>query len=161
MLVTDYTTKIKEIYDTLGSINVTVDEDEMLQICLSGLAHQYGPIQITICTREKPSSFIDLQSMLMVEENHTRTTRNASSDSQMLYTEAGWPLVVVEEVDRLTPMAFEMSRCRKQGTITIKNPPQEGGVILAPGVVRVDRLLVLWQERPQRRQMFEEVGRFR
>ena len=30
MLVTDYTTKIKEICDALGSINVTVDEDEML-----------------------------------------------------------------------------------------------------------------------------------
>ena len=30
MLVTEYTTKIKEIYDTLGSIEVTVDEDEMV-----------------------------------------------------------------------------------------------------------------------------------
>ena len=38
MSVTDYTTKIKEIYDALGSINVTVDEDEMVQICLRGLS---------------------------------------------------------------------------------------------------------------------------
>ena len=38
MLVTDYTTKIKEICDALGSINVTFDEDEMVQICLDGLA---------------------------------------------------------------------------------------------------------------------------
>ena len=30
MSVTDYTTKIKEIYDALGSINVTVDKDEMV-----------------------------------------------------------------------------------------------------------------------------------
>ena len=30
MSVTDYTTKIKEICDALGSINVTVDEEEMV-----------------------------------------------------------------------------------------------------------------------------------
>ena len=38
MSLIDYTTKIKEIYDLLDSINVTVDEDEMVQICLGGLA---------------------------------------------------------------------------------------------------------------------------
>ena len=54
MTMTDYTTKIKEIFDALGSINVTVDEDELVHICLSGLAPRYGPIQIVICTREKP-----------------------------------------------------------------------------------------------------------
>mgnify|MGYP002775570664 CR=1 FL=1 len=50
MSVTDYTTKIKQICDALGSINVTVDEDEMVQICLGGLAQRYGPIRTTICT---------------------------------------------------------------------------------------------------------------
>ena len=28
MMVIEYTTKIKEIYDALGSINVTMEEDE-------------------------------------------------------------------------------------------------------------------------------------
>ena len=42
MVVTNYTTKIKEICDVLGSINVTVEEDEMVQIYLGGLAHRYG-----------------------------------------------------------------------------------------------------------------------
>ena len=64
--VTDYTTKVKEIGDALGSINVIVDEDEMVQICLDGLAQRYGPIRTAICTREKPPSFFNLQSMLMV-----------------------------------------------------------------------------------------------
>ena len=41
MSVIDYTTKIKKIYDTMGSINVTVEEDEMVQICLRGLAYRY------------------------------------------------------------------------------------------------------------------------
>ena len=34
----DYTTKIKEICDALRSINVMVEEDEMVQIYLDGLA---------------------------------------------------------------------------------------------------------------------------
>ena len=40
MSVIDYITKMKEICDALGSINVMVDKDEMVQICLGGLAHK-------------------------------------------------------------------------------------------------------------------------
>ena len=69
MSITDYTPKMKEICDTLDSINVTVDEDEMVQICIGGLAQRYGPIWTTICSQEKPLSFFDLELMLMVEEN--------------------------------------------------------------------------------------------
>ena len=42
--MTNYTTKIKEICEALGFINVMVDEDEMVQIYLGGLAQRYGPI---------------------------------------------------------------------------------------------------------------------
>ena len=38
MSVTDYTTKIKDICKVLGSINVAVNKDEMVQIYLGGLA---------------------------------------------------------------------------------------------------------------------------
>ena len=34
MSVSDYIVKIKSICDSLGSINVNVDEDEMVQVCL-------------------------------------------------------------------------------------------------------------------------------
>ena len=34
----DYSLKIKEIYDSLGSINGTLEEDEMVEVCLRGLA---------------------------------------------------------------------------------------------------------------------------
>ena len=91
MSVTDYTTKINEICNVLGSINVTVDKDEMVQICLSGLAQRYGPIQTVIYTQEKPPSFFNLQSMLMVEENHASGSRTTQSDNQMLYIEADRP----------------------------------------------------------------------
>ena len=81
MTVTDYTTKIKEICDALGSINVTADEDEMIQICLSGLAQRYKPIQTTICTRQKAPPFFDLQSMLMVEENYIGASKSVERTS--------------------------------------------------------------------------------
>ena len=37
MSVADYTTKIKEICNSLASVNVNVEEDEMVQVCLDGL----------------------------------------------------------------------------------------------------------------------------
>ena len=43
MRVTDYTTKIKEICDALESINVIVDKDKMVQICLGGLEVRADP----------------------------------------------------------------------------------------------------------------------
>ena len=42
MSITTYTLKIKELCDSLGLINVNVDDDEMVQICLRGLAPQFG-----------------------------------------------------------------------------------------------------------------------
>ena len=75
MFVTDYNTKIKEICSALGSINMMVDEDKMVQICLDGLTQRS-----TICTLEKPLSFFDLQSMLMVEENHMSGLRTTQLD---------------------------------------------------------------------------------
>ena len=42
MYITSYTIKIKELCDLLGSISLNVDDDEMLQICLGGLAPRFG-----------------------------------------------------------------------------------------------------------------------
>ena len=42
MSVTDYTLRIKDLCDSLGSINVTVDDDEIVHICLGSLAQKYG-----------------------------------------------------------------------------------------------------------------------
>ena len=36
--ITSYTLKIKELCDALGSIDVVIDDSEMVQICLGGLA---------------------------------------------------------------------------------------------------------------------------
>ena len=77
--------KIKEHCDSLGSISVNVDDDEMVQICLGGLTPRFSAMRTVVLAREKPPSFFDLQSMLLVEENHVRTRSNAS-EGHMLYT---------------------------------------------------------------------------
>ena len=48
MSVTDYTAKIKSICDSLGSINVNIDEEEMVQVCLGGLAQRFNPLRTAI-----------------------------------------------------------------------------------------------------------------
>ena len=88
MLVIDYKTKIEEICDSLSSINVMADEEEMVQICLGGLAPKYKLIWTTIYTREKLPSFFDLESMILVEENHIGVSMTMHTDRKMLYTKA-------------------------------------------------------------------------
>ena len=70
MSIGNYTLKIKELCDALGSINVSIDDKEMVQICLGGLAPQFGAIRSVVLARENPPSFFDLQSLLLVKENH-------------------------------------------------------------------------------------------
>ena len=60
MSVSDYTAKIKSICDSLGSININIDEDEMVQVCLGGLAQRLNPLRTTILARESPLSFFNL-----------------------------------------------------------------------------------------------------
>ena len=85
MSVLDYTAKIKSICDSLGSININVDEDEIVQVCLGNLAQRFNPLRTTIVARETPPSFINLQSMLLVEENHVQTKTN-TSEGQMFFS---------------------------------------------------------------------------
>ena len=85
MSVSDYTAKLKSICDSLGSINVTIDEDEMVQVCLGGLAQRFNSLRTTILARDTPPSFFNLQSMLLVEENHVQTKTN-TSEGQMFFS---------------------------------------------------------------------------
>ena len=70
MSITGYTLKIKELCDALGSIDVVIDDNEMVQIWLGNLAPRFNTMRTTILTRENTPSFFDLQSILLVEENH-------------------------------------------------------------------------------------------
>ena len=87
--IDNYTLKIKELCDALRSINVNIDDNEMVQICLSGLTPRFGAIRSVVLARENPLSFFDLQSMVLVEENHVRTRIKVEEEDK----------VVEEEVD--------------------------------------------------------------
>ena len=51
MLVLDCTSKIKDICDALGFINATMDEDEMVKVCLREFAQMFESFQTVICTK--------------------------------------------------------------------------------------------------------------
>ena len=87
----DYTSKIKDICDSLASIDVKIEEGEMVQVCLGGLASKFGAFRTAVCTRENTPSFFDLQSMLLIEENHAGASTSTHTDNKMLYTEGDRP----------------------------------------------------------------------
>ena len=87
----DYTSKIKEVSDFLASINVNVEEDKMMQVCLGGLTSKFGAFQMAVCTRENMPSFFELQSMFLLEENHSGASTSTHIDNKMLYMEANRP----------------------------------------------------------------------
>ena len=79
MSITSYTLKIKDLCDSLNSICVNVEDG------LSGLTPWFNTMTTIVLDGGKPPSFFDLQSMLLVEENHVRTRSNAS-EGHMLST---------------------------------------------------------------------------
>ena len=107
----------------------------MVQICLSCIPQRFMWIRTTICAREKPSSFFDLQSMLMVEENHASESRTTQSDSRMMYTDANRPS---------RRGGCDQSACngggRQEQERRHRKPTSKGW----------HRMLVLWQKGPQR-----------
>ena len=58
--VANYTSKIKDICDSLASIDVYIEESEMVQVCLGGFASKFGAFRTAVCTRENTPSFFDL-----------------------------------------------------------------------------------------------------
>ena len=87
MSITGYTLRIMGLCDALGLINVVIDDEEMVQLCLGGLAPRFSSIRSSILARENTPSLLDLQSILLVEENHVRQRSNAP-EGQMLYNQS-------------------------------------------------------------------------
>ena len=85
MSLSDYTAKIKSICDSFSSININIEEDEMVQMCLGSLTQRFDPIRMEILARDNPHSFFNLQSMLLVEENHVQT-KSKTSEGQMFFS---------------------------------------------------------------------------
>ena len=93
MSVNDYALKIKSICESLASINVTVDDDDKVEVCLRGLGPQYKAFRTSIQTRENIPTFADLVSMLIIEEKNlgedTSSQSKGNSEQQVFYSNTG------------------------------------------------------------------------
>jgi hypothetical protein len=89
--VADYTLKINEICESLASVDVNIDDSEKVHSCLGGLASKFRAFRTAVCTRETTPSFFDLQSMLLVEENHVGASTSTHTERKMLYMEGERP----------------------------------------------------------------------
>jgi len=68
MTINEYTLKIKGIAESLASINVSVDDDDLVSVCLNGLGKEYKPFKTSVTVRENVPNFRELISMLIMEE---------------------------------------------------------------------------------------------
>jgi hypothetical protein len=85
MSINEYSLKIKGIVESLASINVFVDDDDLVNACLNGLGKEYKPFKTSIIVRENVPNFRDLVSMLIVEEktlNEDCSTQNKNNVEQ-------------------------------------------------------------------------------
>ncbi len=57
MSINEYSLKIKGIVESLASINVFVDDDDLVSFCLNGLGKEYKPFKTSIIVRENVPNF--------------------------------------------------------------------------------------------------------
>jgi hypothetical protein len=93
MSINEYSLKIKGIVESLASINVFVDGDDLVSVCLNGFGKEYKPFKSSIIVRENVPNFRDLVSMLIVEEktlNEDCSTQNKNNvEQQAFYSNVG------------------------------------------------------------------------
>jgi len=89
MSINEYALKIKGIVESLASINVPVDDDDLVSVCLNGLGKEYKPFKTSVIVRENVPNFRDLISMLIVEEktlSEDSTVQNQNVEQQAFYS---------------------------------------------------------------------------
>jgi len=88
MSINEYSLKIKGIVESLASINVSVDDDDLVSVCLNGLGKEYKPFKTSIIVKDNVPNFWDLVSMLIVEEktlNEDCSTQNKNNVEQQAF----------------------------------------------------------------------------
>jgi hypothetical protein len=82
MSINEYSLKIKGIVESLASINVSMDDDDLVIVYLNELEKEYKLFKTSITVRENVPNFRDLVSMLIVEEktlNEDYSTQNKNN----------------------------------------------------------------------------------
>jgi hypothetical protein len=57
MSTNEYSLKIKGIVESVASINVSVDDDDLVGICVNGLGKEYKPLKTSITIKENVPNF--------------------------------------------------------------------------------------------------------
>jgi hypothetical protein len=88
MSINEYSLKIKGIVQSLASINVSLDDDDLVSVCLNGLGKECKPFKTSIIVKENVPNFRDLVSMLIVEQktlNEDCSTQNKNNVEQQAF----------------------------------------------------------------------------
>ncbi|MCO5574595.1 hypothetical protein L7F22_028383 [Adiantum nelumboides] len=64
----DYILKIKALCESLSSIGVVVDDDDKVEACIRCLGNAYKQFKTSIRTRKNIIHFLELSSLLVIEE---------------------------------------------------------------------------------------------
>ncbi len=90
MSINEYSLKIKGIVESLASINVSMDNDDLVSVCLNGLGKEYKPFKTSITVKENVPNFQDLVLMLIIEKktlNEDCSTQNKNNiEHQAFYS---------------------------------------------------------------------------
>ena len=165
MWVTNYTLKIKELCNSLVLINVNIENDEMVQICVGGLAPWFGTIKVSILARENPldppfSTFNQFYSSkkIMSDQGAMRQMVKCSTPSQtrkedwVKETEVDWD--EVGKVNRPKNMSHTIRLGTHQGG-SIEGEPS----CWTKSLKQHDQMQVLWKAWSLRRRVSKEDTR--
>ena len=94
LCINDYALKIKGIVESLGSIGITVDDDDVVGAMLEGLGDAYSNFKSSMNTRDDIPGLTELTSMLIREEKNlglapSSSQNRNSSDQQAFYSSRG------------------------------------------------------------------------
>ena len=91
--INKYALKIKHIVEALGSIQVAVEDDDIVRACLDGLGDDYKTFKSSMNTRDDIPKFTDLISMLILEEKNlgldASSSQGKTKPEQAFYSNSG------------------------------------------------------------------------
>ncbi|MCO5564511.1 hypothetical protein L7F22_018172 [Adiantum nelumboides] len=94
MSINDYASKIKTVTNSLGSIGVTVDDSDVVDVTLEGLGIEYKNFKSSMKTIADVPNFTELTTMLICEEKSldlgaSSSQSNINFDQQAFYSNRG------------------------------------------------------------------------
>jgi hypothetical protein len=87
MNINDYSTKVKNLVDSLASITTFVDDEDLMFVTLNGLGKNYSQFRTSIAVRETFFDFQDLITLLISEKMRiVGTSSNGGSQESAFYS---------------------------------------------------------------------------